>query len=83
MLVAFAYVGTLLLTLYGLGLDTVTFATSDYRPILLKAMAAAMLALLLTYASWRRTPKLGRVVLGVCVAMNVWTLFDACRRWLA
>ena len=27
MLVAFAYVGTLLLTLYGLGLDTVTFAT--------------------------------------------------------
>ena len=83
MLVAFAYVGTLLLTQYGLGLDTVTFVTNDYRPILLKAMAAAMHALRLTYAFWRRTPKLGRVVLGVCVVMNVWTLSDACRRFMA
>lgn len=31
----------------------------------------------------RCIPKFGRVVLGVCVVMNLWTLSDACRRLLA
>ncbi len=83
MLAALAYVGTQLLTLYGLGVDTFTVATADYRPILLEAIGAATVALLLIIALWRSIPKFGRVVLGVCVVMNLWTLFDACRRLLA
>lgn len=83
MLAALGYVCILLLTPYGLALVTFTFATDDYQSILLKAMAAAILALLLTLVSWRRTPRLGRVVLATCVVLNIWTLFDACRRLLS
>lgn len=65
------------------GPDRKPFATAEDRPILLEAIGVATVALLLSVALWRSIPKFGRVVLGVCGVMNLWTLFDACRRLLA
>ena len=67
----------LLMTLYSLALNHITFATNDYRTIVIQAVAVASAALLITGLIWRRVPAAGRVMLVLCALVNLWTLVDA------
>ena len=55
-LAAFAYAAVLLMTLYALAINTITFATNDYRSIVLQAVAIAGSAVILGLVTWRRVP---------------------------
>ncbi|MFN9975589.1 MAG: hypothetical protein ACK58T_37420 [Phycisphaerae bacterium] len=74
---ALAYVLVLLMTLYAFAINIITFATNDYRSIVMQAVGVASLASVLTVAIWRRVPAAGRVMLALCFLANLWTLFDA------
>jgi uncharacterized YccA/Bax inhibitor family protein len=76
-LVALAYALVLLMTLYSLAINNITFATNDYRSIVIQAVAVAAGALLATILIWRRVPAAGRVMLALCCLANFWTLVDA------
>ena len=65
------------ITLYSLAINNITFATDDYRWIVIQAVAGSAGALLVSALLWRRVPMGGRVVLGLCVAASFWTLVDA------
>lgn len=72
-----AYVLVLLMTLYAFAINAITFATNDYRLIVLQAVGIAGLALLLLSVIWRRVPAAACVLLILCALANLFTLFDA------
>ena len=74
---ALAYVLALLMTLYAFAINVITFATNDYRSIVLQAVGLAGLAVLLVFVIWRRVPAAARIMLVLCVLANLFTLFDA------
>jgi hypothetical protein len=76
-LAAVVYALVLLMTLYSLALNNITFATNDYRSIVIQAVGVAAAALLTTFLIWRRVPAAGRVMLVLCTLANLWTLVDA------
>jgi hypothetical protein len=72
-----ACASVLLTTLYSLVINNITFATNDYRWIVIQAVAGATGSLLASYLIWHRVPAAGRVVLALCSLANLWTLLDA------
>jgi hypothetical protein len=74
---ALVYALVLLMTLYSLALNNITFATNDYRSIVIQAVAVAALALVITFLIWSRVPAAARVTLVLCALANLWTLVDA------
>jgi len=71
-----------ILTLYAFTINAVTFATNDYRSVVLQAVGVAGVAVALVFVVWRRVQAVGRVTLGLCVLANLLTLFDAAGRRL-
>lgn len=76
-MVAVACALMLLMSLYSLAINNITFATNDYRSIVIQAVAVAAGALLATILIWRRVPVAGRAMLVLCGLANLWTLVDA------
>ncbi len=76
-LVALAYALVLLMTLYALAINNVSFATNDYLSIVIQAVAVAAGALVVTILIWHRVAAVGRVMLALCSLANFWTLVDA------
>jgi hypothetical protein len=60
----------------------VTFTTGDYTPIVVLAIAGATVAVALIGLAWRRLTAVPRVISGVLLLVNVWTLADAGARRL-
>ena len=72
-----AYTGALLLTIYAVAINNITFATRDYTSIVFQAIACASIAIFLVVVAWRRIPPTGRTIAAVFVFANLWTLLDA------
>lgn len=70
---ALAYVLALLMTLYAFAINIFTFATNDYRSIVVQAVGVAALASVLAVVIWRRVPAAGRAMLALCFLANLWT----------
>ena len=66
-----------LMTLYALAINNITFASDDYTSIVMQAVAVAGLAQIVVVAIWRRVPRAVRAMLALCVLANLWTLVDA------
>jgi uncharacterized membrane protein YdcZ (DUF606 family) len=73
----FGYLAAFFLTLYGLLLNNVTFATNDYTAIVVQALAASIVASLLFVICWLRMPTSRRVVSVFLLLANAWTIMDA------
>ncbi len=76
MLASVGFVVALAFTLLSLFLNLVTFATNDYTPIVMRAIASAALAMLLIGLLWKRMPMPSRVIAGVLLLANAWTILD-------
>jgi len=72
-----AYALALLMTVYSLAVNNITFATNDYRSIVIQAVASAGGALVTTFVIWHRVAVTARVMLVLCALANLWTLVDA------
>lgn len=58
-----------------------TFATDEYRPILVPATGWPLLSLLLLFAAWSRLGRGGRIGAIVLAVADVAILFEAIARW--
>jgi len=66
-----------LLTAWALLLDVATFATNDYRLILLQAIGCAVIAMLLVALVFHRVPRFHRPVCVVLVFVDLFVIWNA------
>jgi FlaA1/EpsC-like NDP-sugar epimerase len=71
------YLAAFVLTLCGLFLNNVTFATNDSTAIVIQALVASIVASILFLICWRHMPTPGRVVSVALLLANIWTILDA------
>jgi hypothetical protein len=76
------FVASIVLSVLGLGFNNISFATNDYRVIVLLALASATLALVFVALSWQTSSFALRLVLVLLAIGDVQTLVDAGARRL-
>jgi hypothetical protein len=77
-----SFVAAIVLSVLGLGFNNISFATNDYRLIVLLALASATLALVFTARSWKKSSLALRLVLVLFAIGDFQTLVDAGARRL-